>query len=313
MNDLWIISEDSFDPTKQHHKETIFTTGNGYLSTRGAFEEGYPDDHRATFVHGVFDDVPIGFTELANAPDWLPLYVLLDGERFSLSSGKVESYERHLDLRSGVLTRKVRWHSPSGHAATFIFERFASLEDEHLLCLRCSVTPDFDGTIEIRAALNSNMDNEGIAHWQWIEQGSSRSSNPSDGHLQTVAFLRARTRATDIELAQAMRLMTNDTPSQSTFWDTQSIPTFSLTFNGRRGQTITVDKFVGIATSRDTSDPVQMAVEHANAVQSWASALEAHQQAWGQEWERSEEHTSELQSQSNLVCRLLLEKKNKRR
>src|SRR2546427_6870464 len=28
---------------------------------------------------------------------------------------------------------------------------------------------------------------------------------------------------------------------------------------------------------------------------------------------RSEEHTSELQSQSNLVCRLLLEKKNKQR
>src|SRR2546430_13630234 len=30
-----------------------------------------------------------------------------------------------------------------------------------------------------------------------------------------------------------------------------------------------------------------------------------------QELGRSEEHTSELQSQSNLVCRLLLEKKNK--
>src|SRR2546430_15502591 len=28
-------------------------------------------------------------------------------------------------------------------------------------------------------------------------------------------------------------------------------------------------------------------------------------------WYRSEEHTSELQSQSNLVCRLLLEKKKK--
>src|SRR3989475_7800121 len=28
-------------------------------------------------------------------------------------------------------------------------------------------------------------------------------------------------------------------------------------------------------------------------------------------WTRSEEHTSELQSQSNLVCRLLLEKKKK--
>src|SRR2546430_4121962 len=33
----------------------------------------------------------------------------------------------------------------------------------------------------------------------------------------------------------------------------------------------------------------------------------------GLEIERSEEHTSELQSQSNLVCRLLLEKKKKNR
>src|SRR2546430_5343929 len=32
----------------------------------------------------------------------------------------------------------------------------------------------------------------------------------------------------------------------------------------------------------------------------------------GVEHRRSEEHTSELQSQSNLVCRLLLEKKKKR-
>src|SRR2546427_4384050 len=36
---------------------------------------------------------------------------------------------------------------------------------------------------------------------------------------------------------------------------------------------------------------------------SWVSAARA--RVWG----RSEEHTSELQSQSNLVCRLLLEKK----
>src|SRR2546427_8735626 len=33
--------------------------------------------------------------------------------------------------------------------------------------------------------------------------------------------------------------------------------------------------------------------------------------ASGSKCERSEEHTSELQSQSNLVCRLLLEKKKK--
>src|SRR2546430_10730305 len=35
------------------------------------------------------------------------------------------------------------------------------------------------------------------------------------------------------------------------------------------------------------------------------------QQARQQQQQRSEEHTSELQSQSNLVCRLLLEKKKR--
>src|SRR5438270_8757724 len=38
--------------------------------------------------------------------------------------------------------------------------------------------------------------------------------------------------------------------------------------------------------------------------------VRAHRESVG---ERSEEHTSELQSQSNLVCRLLLEKKKKKK
>src|SRR2546427_6454151 len=42
------------------------------------------------------------------------------------------------------------------------------------------------------------------------------------------------------------------------------------------------------------------------------SGLEMSQNAARLSWPRSEEHTSELQSQSNLVCRLLLEKKKKK-
>ena len=151
MTDLWTLTEDSFDPKKQYHKETIFTTGNGYLCTRGAFEEGYPNDRRATFIHGVFDQAPIVFTELANAPDWLPLSVHLNDERFSLDSGTIESFHRTLDLRTGVLTRTVLWRSASGLAATLTFERFASLTDQHLLYIRCRVTPEFEGTIEFRS------------------------------------------------------------------------------------------------------------------------------------------------------------------
>src|SRR2546427_9280195 len=41
-------------------------------------------------------------------------------------------------------------------------------------------------------------------------------------------------------------------------------------------------------------------------------AREQRTRRWGRHHGRSEEHTSELQSQSNLVCRLLLEKKKKK-
>ena len=275
---MWTVTEETFEPEKQHHKETIFTIGNGYLSTRGAFEEGYPGDSRAAFIHGVFDDVPLVFTELANAPDWLPIQIDLNGERFSLASGTVESFERQLDLRTGKLTRTVRWCSPAGDKATLRFERFASLHDEHVLCIRCQVTPEFDGDLEIRASLNGNMDNEGFNHWQWLAQGER------DGAY----YLHNRTRATGIDVALAMHLHSTSDSVQHEYWDAQNVPTLRMAFSATPGETIAVDKFVGIATSRDTTDPVHLAIEHVRAVQSWDAALAAQQQAWAREWERSD-------------------------
>src|SRR2546427_6532886 len=49
----------------------------------------------------------------------------------------------------------------------------------------------------------------------------------------------------------------------------------------------------------------------AETLKSWAALHGDHGQ--DEAAERSEEHTSELQSQSNLVCRLLLEKKKKKK
>ena len=54
----WTLTEPELDPAKLRARETIFTIGNGYLGTRGSFEEGYPDALPATLVHGVYDDVP---------------------------------------------------------------------------------------------------------------------------------------------------------------------------------------------------------------------------------------------------------------
>lgn len=282
-NLLWNVTHTKFEPKGLHHSETVFTIGNGYLSTRGAFEEGYPGDHRATFIHGVFDAVPIVMTELANAPDWLPLTVLLDGERFSLDSGQVESFTQSLNLCTATLTRTVRWRSPAGRVATLTFERFASLDDPHLMCLRCRVTPEFNGELEFRAALNGNTDNEGIAHWHWLGQGQRG---------ETV-FLHNRTRQSQIEVASAMRVQAAaGRKLAETCWDAQNTPTRVVCMAAAAGEMVVVDKFVAIVTSRDEEAArdgvVAAALERVAAVLDWAAACQANAAAWAAEWERSD-------------------------
>ena len=281
MTDLWILSEDSFDPKKQYHKETIFTIGNGYLCTRGAFEEGYPNDHRATFIHGVFDAAPIVFTELANTPDWLPLTIYLNGERFSLDIGTIESFQRTLDPRNGLLTREVRWRSPSGIVATLTFERFASLADEHMLYIRCRVTPEFAGTVEFRAGLNGNMHNEGLVHFEWQGQGKK----------DDVVYLHSRTRKSGIEVANAMQI-TNVIGREVVRenWDVENAPTQMVRVEVVPGQTVGIDKRVAVFTSREfySADVVTVAMHRAREAASWESAFEANKQAWAEEWNRTD-------------------------
>lgn len=280
---MWTLSENSFDPRGQHHHETIFTLGNGYLATRGAFEEGYPGDRRATFIHGVFDDVPLVFTELANAPDWLPFTLWLDGERFSLAFGTLERFERSLDLRTGLLSRRVRWVSPGGRGAEIVFERFASLADPHLMLMRCCVTPYFTGTVEFRAGLHGYSDNEGVAHWDWVAQGSCPPGNipTRDGPV----FLHNRTRHTHIDHVAAMRLeVAQGRCLGRAFWDVQNAPTQTLILAARPGETLVVDKFVAVATSRETAGPLALACEHLHGLPGWPSALEANRRSWEKVW-----------------------------
>ena len=53
----WTLTEPEFDPAKLRARETVCTIGNGYLGTRGSFEEGYPHALPATLVHGVYERV----------------------------------------------------------------------------------------------------------------------------------------------------------------------------------------------------------------------------------------------------------------
>jgi kojibiose phosphorylase len=275
----WVIIEEDFDPLRLHHHETVFAIGNRYLGTRGALEEGYPGSWPATFVHGVYDDVPIVYTELANCPDWLPLDIIIEDERFRLDRGQILHYKRWLDLSRGVLSRDVRWRSPTGKTWDLHFERFASLADAHVVAVRCGITPlGSGGRIEVQASINSYADNRGLMHWEWIDQGDAGDTT----------WLHVRTRHSAIDLGIGCRFQVRGAGARVDSCGCRGYPTLAADLQVEADQTIVLDKLVTVLTSRDVEAPAHAAHEKVAGLANYETLLEAHQKAWEEVWRTSD-------------------------
>ena len=93
--DAWKIIEEQFRIETNYRNETTFALSNGYIGTRGTFEEAYPfdEDHglEGNFVNGFYESVPIRYGEanfgsparsqtLLNLPNLKKTRLFLDGE-----------------------------------------------------------------------------------------------------------------------------------------------------------------------------------------------------------------------------------------
>src|SRR4249919_1172069 len=85
----WLIVQDGFTAALAGTYETLFTTGNGYLGTRGSLAEGHEGALPGTFLRGVFDHHDSAVPDLVKAPDWLSLAVAVDGIRLDVASVSV--------------------------------------------------------------------------------------------------------------------------------------------------------------------------------------------------------------------------------
>jgi len=279
---LWHISENTFDlkPKNLHSQETVYTIGNGYFCTRGTFEEGYPKANPATLLYGVFDKVPVAREELANAPDWTPIGLIVNGERFRLDKGRILDYQRTLDMQNGVLRRSVRWESPKGTRLLVVSERFASFADEHTGAIRYSITVEAtsgDLDVVLLANLNTAVGNYDLMHWETQNQN----------HKDNISWLLSDTRQTNVQLAQTMTFTTKDQNFQTEIIDSDVAPGIRLRGSLAQGTTLTTEKFVVMYTSRDGVEPLPAALEHHQEVTTtgYDSLLAKHQEAWQQFWQ----------------------------
>ncbi len=163
----WILGEDSFDPAHLGKCEAVMSLGNGYMGLRSATEEQYLGETRDLLVAGSFNKFdPDEVTELPNAADVTAITLWVDGERFSLDQGTSSGYSRELNIRTGELTRRVRWTSPGGKHILFSSRRIVSLARQHDIAMTVSVTAEEnDVALKIRSGINARMTNTGSQHF----------------------------------------------------------------------------------------------------------------------------------------------------
>lgn len=276
----WQLTEDAFAVGAQLHSETVFTIGNGQLCVRGSFEEGHPGDHPASFMHGVWDDMPVSVTELANLPRWWGIDLWFDGDRFRLDTGRLLDFTRSLDLLTGVLSRSLRWEAPSGAVVELGFERFVDFSSPHRAAVRVSIATDRAVQVRTRAGLDAHVENTGLLHWRVVDQGAG----------DAAAWLHTRTRATGIDLACACEVTLDGVEADATAGGTDGVPTIEHSFELQPGRAVVLTKQVAIVSGIDAADPVAEATGLAreSAGAGWDALRAASDSAWLQAWARTD-------------------------
>jgi kojibiose phosphorylase len=277
-DETWTVVQDEFSAANQHHMETVFTIGNGYFASRGSLEEGYPGDHPLTLAHGIFDDMPVAFTELVNLPNWLDVELWVDERPFRLDQGQILHFHRTLNLYQGILRREVRWQSPDGVVVDLSFERFASYAREHVAGLRLLVTAvNQPCHITLHSGINGHVANDDLLHWRQMEQGESESGE---------VWWHGRTRHTDIELGVAARVETT-VETAVICQQCPGQPRFTISQPLDSAQTIQIDKLVSYAATRDAvpeaADVVGRALQNVHA-HHYDDLRLLQQNAWAQLW-----------------------------
>ena len=178
MTDTWLFTEDRVWPEQVPWKESLFSVANGHLGTRGTFEEGYGDSVPATFMHGLFVTPPGDLPYLAPLPDWTGVSITVDGVRFRLDDRMPLGYERVLDLRTGVLTRRVLWRGPGTGVIRAEFRRLLSMASPGLAAMEVKVTAlTEDVQVGVETGLDGSVTGPYGAPWtrvEWTRTGPDR-------------------------------------------------------------------------------------------------------------------------------------------
>jgi len=148
----WSVRETELHLDLLPQTESIFALSNGHIGLRGNLDEGEPFGLPGTYLNSVYEQRPLPYAEggygypesgqtVINVTNGKIIRLLVDDEPFDIRYGDIQEHERELDLRAGVLRRKVQWTSPTGRAIKVSCVRMVSFTQRSVVAISYEVEP----------------------------------------------------------------------------------------------------------------------------------------------------------------------------
>ena len=166
----WSIREQHLHLDILAQTESVFALSNGHIGMRGNLDEGEPHALPGTYLNSFYELRPLPYAEagygypesgqtVIDVTNGKLIRLLVDDEPLDVRYGKLQEHERELDLRGGVLRRKVRWTSPAGRTVNVSSVRMVSLTQRAIAAISYEVEPlDNPVRIVVQSELVANED-----------------------------------------------------------------------------------------------------------------------------------------------------------
>lgn len=149
-DDEWLILQEQYRADECLKYESLFCLTNGYMGTRGSYEEGTKKSLPCTFVNGVFDKSETFMRELANLPNWLGLKLYVEKEEIGIEDCELLEFARVLDMKGGFLAKRMVLRDGKKRETLIEGIRLVSRAHTHRMALQIFVTPlNYSGIVEV--------------------------------------------------------------------------------------------------------------------------------------------------------------------
>ncbi|MCF7908049.1 MAG: glycoside hydrolase family 65 protein [Candidatus Omnitrophica bacterium] len=162
-DDLWLIKETEFSKDIQNIREAQFALGNGYLGSRGIYEEIPYDSSPATFIAGLYDKMAAQVSEMVNLPNPINFKFSVEGEKIDAVAMDVVRHRRTLNMKKALLVRNTLYQDVKKNRYEYQSLRFLSQHNKNIGVMQTVLTPlDSACTVDVNTGIDTSVSNAGV-------------------------------------------------------------------------------------------------------------------------------------------------------